>query len=60
VSSPERLSWWRRGGMLLWWNLDRKQGGRGRGVPAVCEEEEKGKGSSGDTMSPFQSGAAGI
>jgi hypothetical protein len=44
---------WRR-------NPDRRQGGRGRGLPTAREEEEKGKGSDGDTVAPFQSGMIGI
>jgi hypothetical protein len=50
----------RCGSALQWWNSDRRQGGRGRGVPAAWEEEEKGNGSSGDAAAPFQSGTMGI
>jgi hypothetical protein len=50
----------RHGGALRRWNPDRRQGGRGRWVPAAREEEEKVKGSGGDAVSPFQSGMEGI
>jgi hypothetical protein len=46
--------------VLRRWNPDRRQGGRGRGVPMAHEEEENGTGSGGDAAAPFQSGAAGI
>jgi hypothetical protein len=50
----------RCGGALQWRNLDRRQAGKGRGVSMAREEEEKGKGNSGDAAAPFQSGAVGI